>query len=453
MLHILQTNYRRFFSASHERTNRARKNMMQSVLIKAGSAAISFVLLPITIKYVGAANYGIWLTISSVITWAALFDMGLGNGLKNKLSEDIALNNTDRAKNYVSSAYAMLVVISVMLFIVFKFVNPNINWYKILNVLPGTNPDLSFIVLIVFASFCVQFVIQLINNVLTAAQQPALPVLLNFAGQLATLLAVLILAKYTHGSLLYLVLAVTMLPLAVLFAGSLWFYNGSLKTIAPAIRGVKFNYATQLLKTGAAFFIIQIGALGLYETDNIVITQLFGPETVTAFNVAYKLFSLVLMFFVIAISPYWSAFTEAYVKQDHEWIKTAVGSIQKLWLGLSACVLVLLVCSPAIYRLWLGNSVRISFGLSAVMALYTITFIWQAIYVQFLNGIGKMRLQLYLCLASLLFNIPLSIFLGNRIGVAGVTLSNVIVFVVMAILFSIQTKKLLNGTAKGVFNA
>jgi O-antigen/teichoic acid export membrane protein len=453
MLQVIQTGIRKFFRSGHERSLRAKKNIFQSFLIKSGGVIISFALIPLTIRYVDATNYGIWLTLSSIITWAALFDMGLGNGLKNKLAEDLALNNPERARSYVSSTYGLLFFISAILFIVFSVINPHINWHSILNIPNNIQPGLNFLVAVIFAFFSVQFIVQLINTVLTANQAPAIPALLNVLSQIFTLLGVLILIRFTEGSLIYLVYVVTGVPLLVLILGSFWFYSGSYNFLAPSFRLINFKYAKQLLSAGGAFFIIQIGTLVIYETDNIVITQLFGPKEVATFNIAYKLFSVIIMCFVIVITPFWSAFTEAHVNQDYDWIKRTLNKMNRLWLGLSIGTLLLLFCSPLIYQLWLGNRVSIPFVLSGAMCVYTIALIWQAMYVQFLNGINKIRLQLYLGIVCSFINIPLSIVLGRIWGLPGIATSNTIIFIVMGIMFSIQTKKIINGTASGIFNA
>jgi O-antigen/teichoic acid export membrane protein len=109
--------------------------------------------------------------------------------------------------------------------------------------------------------------------------------------------------------------------------------------------------------------------------------------------------------------------------------------------------------SPWLYSVWLGKGISVPLLLSVAMCLYTITIIWQAIHVQLLNGIGKIKLQLYMGIIGSVVNIPLSVFLGKKLGVAGVTFSNVILFVIMGTLFSIQTKKIINKTATGIFNA
>jgi len=76
------------------------------------------------------------------------------------------------------------------------------------------------------------------------------------------------------------------------------------------------------LSLGEIFFFIKIGGILLFQTDNIIIIRLFGPEKVTTFNIAYKLFSVIIMGFAIIMTPFWSAFTDAYAKQDFEWIKS-----------------------------------------------------------------------------------------------------------------------------------
>ena len=111
-----------------------------------------------------------------------------------------------------------------------------------------------------------------------------------------------------------------------------------------------------------------------------------------------------------------------------------------------------LFMSPTIFKWWVGPNINIPFSLSIAMTVYIIAYGWQTIHVYFLNGIGKIRLQLYLLVVSGLINIPIAIFFGKRIGLAGITLSNTILFIILGILFSIQVKKIINRNAKGIWN-
>ncbi|MGZ3921656.1 MAG: lipopolysaccharide biosynthesis protein, partial [Bacteroidia bacterium] len=208
-----------------------------------------------------------------------------------------------------------------------------------------------------------------------------------------------------------------------------------------------------LLKIGGLFFVIQIGALVLFETDNIVITQMFGPKDVTIFNVAYKLFSVVVMVSMIVLNPFWSAFTEAYSKNNFDWIKSAM---KKLYYYLAAACLIsflLFITSPFIYKIWLGKQIKVPMLLSLVMAFQVMGHCWLIINCFFLNGIGKIKLQFYLYIICMIVNIPLSIFFCRIMGsLVGVTISNLLIFIYMNIVLYSQCKKILNRTAEGIWN-
>ena len=112
----IRINLKRFFSQGHERTLTAKKNIAISFVLKGVSIVIGFVFLPLTINYINPTNYGIWLTLSSIISWFAFFDVGLGNGLKNKLSESIAHGDLTKSRIYVSTTYGLLTMLSVFFF-------------------------------------------------------------------------------------------------------------------------------------------------------------------------------------------------------------------------------------------------------------------------------------------------------------------------------------------------
>jgi O-antigen/teichoic acid export membrane protein len=105
------------------------------------------------------------------------------------------------------------------------------------------------------------------------------------------------------------------------------------------------------MSLGVQFFIINISVLIMLNTDNIVITQLLGPEKVTVFNVTYKLFTMISMVYIIIVTPLWSAYTDAYTKGDFEWIKSTLKVTKGVWLALSGLTLVVLFISPWFFKL------------------------------------------------------------------------------------------------------
>ena len=435
----------------HDRSVNIKKNIIGLFIIRGGSIAISFILVPLTIRYVNPTQYGIWLTLSSIVAWFSFFDIGFGNGLRNKFAEAIAKGDTGLAKIYISTTYAILAIVISCMLVLFFCVNPFINWARILNAPPNMGQELTTLALIVFVFFCLQFVLQLITTVITANQRPAKASIFNFLGSLFSLVVIFILTKTTSGNLIYLGIALGITPVLVLAASSAWFYTHEYKTYAPSLKYVRFNYARDLMSLGIKFFFIQIAAIIFYQTDNIIIAQLFGPRQVTPYNIVYKYFSVVTMVLSIVMVPLWSAFTEAWVKKDMDWIKGTLRKLQIWWIVMSVGTLILVVCSDFVYRIWVGNEIKIPFAMSLVMAVYIIINAWNGIYSQFLNGVGKVRLQLLLAVIGSALNIPFAIFLAKNTGIYGVILATTIISLASAIFAPIQCKKIINNKASGIW--
>ncbi len=440
-----------YLNKGHSRSVNAKKNILASFLIRGGSIVISLLLLPLTLHYVNQTQYGIWLTLSSIITWFSFFDIGFGNGLRNKFTEAVSRGEHELARIYVSTTYAILIIIISIILLLFFVINPFLNWASILNTSPQMAGELKILALIVFVFFCIQFVLQLITTILTANQQPAKASFFNFLGGLFSLIIIFILTKTTQGNLIYLGTALSFTPVFVLALASVWCFFGAYRKYTPSIKFVKFTYARDLMSLGLKFFIIQIAFVILYQTSNIIIAQLFGPAQVTPYNIAYKYFGIIPMIFGIVLVPFWSAFTEAWSTKDIGWIEDTMKKLKLLVLLVLIVTIVMLVFANFVFKLWVGNEILVPITLSAVMAMYVVLNAWNSIYSNFLNGVGKIKLQLYISLLGSLINIPLAIYLGKSLGIYGVVLSTTIISLVSAVLLPIQYNKIIKDKAQGIW--
>ena len=444
----------RFIKSGETRSVKVKKNIVISLLVRVLSLAINFSIVPLTIQYVDPVRYGIWLTLASLISWFTFFDFGMGNGLRNQLATALAHQEYDKAKTYVSTTYAILSIISVAVFISFCFLNPLINWNAFLNVPSSVNENIHLVLLIVLGTFCIQFVVQLLSTVLISLQEPAKAELITLLGQVGLLITLIVLKYTVRGSLSVLVIALNVMPVLTIIVSSIIFYNSKLKFIAPSWKSIDFSYTKSILNVGGAFFLIQLGALILFQTDNIIITKILGPEAVTKFNVAYKLYSVVILGFSIIVTPYWSAFTDAWAKGDYSWINGSMKRLREVWLFTSFIVVpVFFMAAKFLFKIWLQDSVIVNMSLSLLMAVYVICYTCLALNCYFLNGIGKLRVQLVLYLLITVTNVPLGIVMGKWMGIEGVVIANIIAFVFMNTILWIQTNKILRHKAFGIWNA
>jgi O-antigen/teichoic acid export membrane protein len=378
--------------------------------------------------------------------------VGLGHGLRNKFAEAITKGNFELARIFVSTTYAILSIIVAIILIIFCCINPFLNWSRILNTPSGMAGELSILALIVFGFFCLQFVLRLITTIITANQQPARASIFDFLGSLFSLSLIFILTKTTSGNLIYLGTVFSLTPVLVLISSSIWFYTHQYKKFAPSIRYVNFHYAHDLMSLGIKFFIIQMAGVILYQTSNIIIAQLFGPAQVTQYNIAFKYFSIITMVMSIIMMPFWSATTEAWIKKDCSWIENSINKLIFVWIFISISTLIMLVFSNFIYRIWVGKEIKVPISISVVIACYVIINGWCNIFSQFLNGVGKIKLQVYSSIFGSIINIPLAIVLGKYLGIYGVLLSTCLLGLVNGIWSPIQYRKLLKNKATGIWN-
>jgi O-antigen/teichoic acid export membrane protein len=399
-------------SKGHHRSVKAKKNIIASFFIRGFSIVVSIVVVPLTINYINPSRYGIWLTLSSIVSWFSFFDIGLSQGLRNKFAEAKAKGNDELARVYVSTTYAILAIIFFIVWLIFLIVNHFLNWAHILNISENMQSEVSTLAVIVFTYFCLQFVFRIIATLILANQEPAKSSLIDVLGQVVSLIFIIILVKTTEGSLIKLGIALCLSPLLVLIGANLFFFNGVYKKYRPTISKIKFSYAKGLFNLGMIFFIIQVAGIIQYQTANIIIARNFGTADVTSYNIVFKYFGVLNMVFVIFLTPFWSASTEAYMKNDIQWIKNGIKKYGQLNILLFIAGCLMLIFSSTLYRLWLGKGkVNIGFYISLWGFLYFNVNMFAAKYVYFLNAINALRMQFLACIISPFIYIAVAIIL------------------------------------------
>lgn len=445
----------RSFFEGHERTVKAKKNIAASVIIRGLSMVVGFLMVRVTLDYLDQTTYGIWLTLTSFLTWFSFFEIGLGNGLRNKLAEALAVEDYELGKSYVSTTYAILGAIMFVLCLLFFFGNSFLDWSVILNTDKKLASELSNLALIVFGFFFLTFVFQLITIVLSADQRPAIGNSFGPIGNLIVLIIIYILTLTTEGSLIYLGWVLSAVPFLVLVVATIYFYMKDYKHISPSFKYVKLKYAKDLLNLGVKFFAIQIAGLIIYQSTTIIIAQYFGPAEVTIYNIAYKYFSILTMAFTIIVTPFWSAFTEAWVKKDTVWIKNTINKLIKIWMALTIVGVIMLLVAEQFYYIWIGDEeIIIPFNLSAVLLIYFVTYTFGGIFNMFINGVGKIRLQLVLATISAFIFVGVAILLIEvfELGIISLVIASIIANIEGFVIAPIQYKKIINNRAYGIWN-
>lgn len=440
------------YSSENTRSQLMKKNIIQGAGVRGISILTSLLLVPMTIGYISSELYGIWLTLYSVIQWLSFFDIGFGNGLRNKLGEAVALKKFYLGKIYVSSTYFVLSFIFIPLGGMCFFLAPFVNWTEFLNIDVKYNDVLVSTARIIAVSFCVQMILKLIQNVALAYQMSAFSSFLDMIGQVFSLFFIYMLTVTMEPELTNVALVFCFTPLFAFLLASIACYSTIFKAVAPNFLYINTKAVRKVFNLGGEFFVIQVAALILFQMINILISRMSGPEMVTSYNIAYKYLSTALMFVSIILTPSWSAFTDAYVKRDIAWMTNIYKRFIQIFLIVAFVIFICVAVSPWVYMVWIGDKADIPLGITVVVGIYMCIFVWCNFHAYIINGTGKIKFQLYTAVVMMIVFLPMAIGLGNLYGIYGILWAMILVNLPGVFYGRYQVKRLITFTAKGIFD-
>jgi O-antigen/teichoic acid export membrane protein len=327
-----------------------------SYIARALSILIGFLSVPLTVHYLGAERYGVWLTISSLLLWVSMTDFGLsGYALVNVLSEAFGNGDREAARYYTASAFWALVGIAAVIGVAIAIGFPFIPWRDLFRVSNATSTqELRLTCALVLGFFVLNLPLNLARSIFSAHQDGYLANIWGSAGGLASLLGLIAVTRF-RGGLPELVIAMSGVPALVVLASAYYLFGRRYPWLAPAPSAARWACIRRLLKLGGKYMIMQLAALGIYQSQAIIITQTLGPSKVVIFVVTYKLVTLPMDLVYMGTLPFMSAFGEAKARRDWRWIKTAFkkATLASIATGIPLAAALAVVAKPMIL-VWAG---------------------------------------------------------------------------------------------------
>lgn len=411
---------------------------------------MSFILIPLTIGLLDKYEYGVWVTLSTLVLWAYVFDFGLGDGLRNRLAEALATENRRKAREYVSTAYALVAVAAAALLGVFLALSYAVDWYGLLQIDHMRVNNLPQLLRIVMGFFCFTFVGKLCKNVCQGLQLSSVSDMMLFGSNLLSLLAILALRERGGVTLTEAVIALSAAPAVVYgVATAITFIRR--RDLSPRLRYVRRGLMRPLVAVSSRIFVADLSRLLIYVAANVVVSRMFGASEVTVYTVALKYFSLIMAVFNVIISPMWSAATDAYTRGDFAWLQSTRRRLLRIWGMLSVAAVVMVAVAGPFYRMWVGEEIDVPTALSAWCAAYASMSMLYDMLAYLVSGCGAMRIYAWSAAAQGALYVPLAIWLSGLIGVAGVPAANCLVLALSLTWAPMQVKMLCSGRASGMW--
>lgn len=415
-----------------KRSSVVAKNVVASFAIQGAALILALFILPAYIRFFdNELVLGVWFTMLSVLSWILNLDLGVGNGLRNRLVSALAESERTNAKKYVSSAYLLVFglvsVLSVAVGLGFQFVD----WNSLLGV-PREAIDqgvLTQAVIITTVGILIQFLLRLVVSILYALQKSAVTGLLNLANSAVMLVVVLTMTSGTNSEKLLLLAEASVVAVnAPLIVASVIVFGTSLRGCLPRIRFFDRSYASDVAKVGGKFFALQIMYMLIANTDPFLISRLVGPQYVVKYQIYSRFFFLFSAIIILALQPVWSAVTQALSQGDLQWIDDLYVRIKQMALVALISLLALSWCLQWLLDVWLGsNSISVDTRYSLVFAALAGAMIWNGVLSSVVNGIGRLKVQLVAYSVGVLLKFPIAVLVTHYIGSwIGVIIASVI---------------------------
>ena len=425
------------------------RNNILNFAFKIVGMFLGIVSVRLNLKYLGNSLYGMWVTISAIISWMSSADLGIGNGLRNELAQAFGKGDTDRQGKLVACGLTELSKVSCFVFLFFLIISQLRIKGKIID------EQLRIPLYITTIFLCINLVLGISQAIAYGCQKSWLVTLTISMISLLNIINVSI-------------LLFTGIPQSLI----VFSISNGMATVLPNIflfiilkrknmfcyRKCKKEYDVikkSIINIGLQFFCLQLCAVILYSTDNVIINYLISSEMVTKYSVITSVYDMGSSLFAILLIPFWSAVTFHVAKNEFKWVENTLYKLLIIWGFYLLGVILVSIMFNRVVQLWLGdNAYFYETSLILTFAIYCGITCFSSIFVNMLNGLGKIKLQLGLAIIESLINIPLSVILAQKyeLGILGVKLATLFCALINAIVLPIQAvviikKKRMNGEA------
>lgn len=386
------------FKKGSQRDKTIFTNALGALGVRGLALIVSLFTTPAYIRFFSDQQVlGVWFTVLAVLTWILSFDLGIGNGLRNKLTVALAEKDHRRAKELISSAYIMIGAVVAVGMAIGLVAVPLADWNAFFNVSTElvAPKALQSVVQYAFIGIMLQFFLRLISSVLYAMQKAAINNVLTLVTSAMQLAYALIAPEGTPTenlqkfAIAYIVCA--NLPLLV---ATIVVFCGRMRPCRPSLRAYNRKSAKGVLALGGIFFVCQVLYMVIANTNEFFITQYTDPANVVEYQIYYKIFSLGSMLYMLALTPIWSAVSKALAERDYGWIRKLNRNIFKLSLAAVALEFLLILPLQPLINFWLGaDAIQVNYGYALCFAVFGAVMIFQSGVSTIVCGIGRMGLQ------------------------------------------------------------
>ncbi len=399
------------------RNRRAALTSIAGVIARGTTFLTTIVTLPLVLHYLGTERFGLWMTISSFYAMLGFADLGIGNGLLTEIASARGVDDFEAVRRNITSAFAMLTVLAVVITVIMGTAIMNLDWSSILGLRdPLAVAEARPALLVFIICFAAGIPLGVVSNTQLGLQLGFLTAIWQAIGSILSLLAIVVVIQL-HGSLPFLLGALVAGPLFASVVNGLLFFGWSHVQWRPNRKNCSTRIMRRLLRNGLLYFILQISMAIAYASDNAILAREWGASAVGNYAIVAKLFTASAILVGIVLQPLWPAYSDAIARGEFRWIKHTLLRSSWFVVAVSAMVAAILVgFTDTISGFWLHRSINASLPLLLGMAIWSVVDALGVSLAMLLNAAHVVRLQVILALSFAVTCFAVKIWLVGKFG-------------------------------------
>lgn len=419
----------------------ARVNIALAMAAKLVSMAVAVLSVPLLLQLLGTHDYGIWVTLTSLIAFISLLDLGVGNSMRNSVAS-MSPTGAEAVRLEFIGFFRLLCAVALVALGGFTLMAPH------LDLAEGHKGA----VWLLYGPLLVLLPLMLGSSVLQGARATGLQAILQSASMWCFFGFIAMLAwRHQTPAIADLAIAWCLCYVAGLFV----IFVLALRTIRlPAMRllqGPLILLPAGRLRVGLEFLVLQLSSLVLYGLGNMLVFQNLGATEVARYDTVNKIFQVGLGFYTIVIGVLWSEIAKSRAAGD------MAALIRTLWRLAAIAGVFSMVCLasaflvPELIGLWVDNRIQVTrveaLAVAGLVSVQSLAYVGAV----FMNAFEKLRLQIAMAMVSVSLMVPLtSLFMQRNMGIMSVPLAAMLLTILPMLICNLYAIKLIRNVKTSV---
>lgn len=380
-----------------------KRNIVLSFLVKGLALALGFFSYKIYMNFFDNDSVlGVWLTVLSIMQMIITLDLGLGNGLKNKMVKALVDGDVQKQKQLISCTYISSFIITGIIIAVATPLIFTLDMNSFLGISSSVVDPLTLRIAVelVACSIAIEFSLKNVTSLLQAKQKQAASSVFPLISTVLLMgFALVFRNKFFDPGKALMAIAIAYvftinLPLLI---GTFPVFIKDYKGLAPSIKYFGKEGVRDVMSLGIGFFVIQLFLLVLNSTNTMLVSNIFGSDQAVIYADYEKPFNIIYSLFAIVTMPYWAMVAKEKVEGHSDRIMKNLKQVLLFFAVFAFLTVALGLLFQPFLDIWLTDKSPItSWPAVLTFALYILEMMLIAAFTAIANGLSIIKPQIIL---------------------------------------------------------